>query len=304
MKKKYICKVCGYIYEGEFLPEKCPICKNPSSKYSLLEEDSKKEAKEKKLYKYVCQFCGNISEGFDKPKACPSCNRWSPPFIAIDVAQHAYALNSEENTYICSFCGYIYEGENPPEKCPICKAPKIKYSLLHKGNKYKSASSPASLRRDNIGIESECTQSSQKIILSNSVDKIFISYKRRDKDVVFKIKDYIENNTGAKCWIDLDGIESDAQFANVIISAINRCDLFIFMYSKNHTNIDYDNDWTVREINFAQKKKKRIVFINTDNSQLTDWFELFFGTKQQVNAQSENELKKLSENIKKWLSLV
>ena len=27
MKKKFICAVCGYIYEGDAAPEKCPICK-------------------------------------------------------------------------------------------------------------------------------------------------------------------------------------------------------------------------------------------------------------------------------------
>ena len=26
MKKKYVCPVCGYVYEGENPPEKCPLC--------------------------------------------------------------------------------------------------------------------------------------------------------------------------------------------------------------------------------------------------------------------------------------
>ncbi|MDO4218323.1 MAG: NADH peroxidase [Bacteroidales bacterium] len=26
MKKRFICPVCGYVYEGEEMPEKCPIC--------------------------------------------------------------------------------------------------------------------------------------------------------------------------------------------------------------------------------------------------------------------------------------
>ena len=26
MKKKFICPVCGYVYEGEEKPEKSPIC--------------------------------------------------------------------------------------------------------------------------------------------------------------------------------------------------------------------------------------------------------------------------------------
>ena len=58
------------------------------------------------------------------------------------------------------------------------------------------------------------------------MSRIFISYKRVDKDKVFKIKDHIESALGEKCWIDLDGIESDAQFANVIINAINECEVF------------------------------------------------------------------------------
>ena len=51
--------------------------------------------------------------------------------------------------------------------------------------------------------------------------RIFISYKRVDKEKVFRIKDQIEVALNEKCWVDIDGIESDAQFANVIINAIN-----------------------------------------------------------------------------------
>ena len=39
MKKKFICSVCGYIYEGETAPEKCPLCKAPASKFSELKDD-------------------------------------------------------------------------------------------------------------------------------------------------------------------------------------------------------------------------------------------------------------------------
>lgn len=145
---------------------------------------------------------------------------------------------------------------------------------------------------------------SPKIIESNQNPQVFISYKRETKDDVFPIKDIIEERTQHKCWIDLDGIESDAQFANVIIKAINQAKVFLFMYSSKHTEIeDYENDWTIREINFAQKKKKRIVFVNIDGSKLTDWFELVFGTKQQIDAKSSKAMKKLCSDIQKWLSV-
>ena len=30
---KFVCSVCGYVYEGEAAPEVCPICKAPASKF-------------------------------------------------------------------------------------------------------------------------------------------------------------------------------------------------------------------------------------------------------------------------------
>ena len=38
MKKKFICTVCGYIYEGTEAPEKCPVCKAPASKFKEMED--------------------------------------------------------------------------------------------------------------------------------------------------------------------------------------------------------------------------------------------------------------------------
>lgn len=39
MKKNFICTVCGYVYEGEHAPEKCPMCGVPASKFKELKED-------------------------------------------------------------------------------------------------------------------------------------------------------------------------------------------------------------------------------------------------------------------------
>ena len=30
---KWVCSICGYVYEGEEAPEKCPVCKAPASKF-------------------------------------------------------------------------------------------------------------------------------------------------------------------------------------------------------------------------------------------------------------------------------
>ena len=32
--KKFVCKVCGYVHEGDTPPEFCPQCKAPASSFS------------------------------------------------------------------------------------------------------------------------------------------------------------------------------------------------------------------------------------------------------------------------------
>ena len=32
--KKWVCQVCGYVWEGETAPEKCPQCGVPGSKFT------------------------------------------------------------------------------------------------------------------------------------------------------------------------------------------------------------------------------------------------------------------------------
>ena len=31
--KKFVCSVCGYVYEGDAAPERCPVCKAPADKF-------------------------------------------------------------------------------------------------------------------------------------------------------------------------------------------------------------------------------------------------------------------------------
>ena len=36
---KFVCTVCGYVFEGEAAPEFCPVCKAPASKFTKQEEN-------------------------------------------------------------------------------------------------------------------------------------------------------------------------------------------------------------------------------------------------------------------------
>lgn len=38
--KKFKCKVCGYVHEGDKAPEKCPVCQAPASEFEEITEDA------------------------------------------------------------------------------------------------------------------------------------------------------------------------------------------------------------------------------------------------------------------------
>lgn len=58
--------------------------------------------------------------------------------------------------------------------------------------------------------------------------KIFISYKRADKDIVMPIVDRINSELGEICWIDLDGIETNSIFETKIVKAIEDSKIFLW----------------------------------------------------------------------------
>ena len=134
--------------------------------------------------------------------------------------------------------------------------------------------------------------------------RVFISYKRADKEKVFPLKDKIEATIGESCWIDMDGIESDAQFAEVIMNAIDKASIVLFMYSIHHTEIkNYTTDWTVRELTYAQDEGKRIVFVNIDQTPLGKWFKFMFPQKQQIDALDPKAFVKLLNDLRNWLGV-
>ena len=78
----YVCSVCGYVYEGETLPEDfiCPLCKHDASYFEKRVSGENKEKNQDKGERKMAK------------------------------------------KYVCPVCGYVYEGDNPPEKCPLCGA--------------------------------------------------------------------------------------------------------------------------------------------------------------------------------------
>lgn len=134
--------------------------------------------------------------------------------------------------------------------------------------------------------------------------RIFISYKQADRDKVFPLKARIESALGESCWIDKVGIESDAQFTNVIVKAILECEIVLFMYSHRHSLItDFENDWTIKELTFAKAKHKRVVFVTLDDTPLIDYLEFEFPSKQLVNSRNDGDMRHLEADLRRWLNI-
>ena len=62
MTKRFVCKVCGYVYEGEAAPEKCPVCKAPSTMFEEIKDELKLAAEhEFGVYSKTVENNENIS---------------------------------------------------------------------------------------------------------------------------------------------------------------------------------------------------------------------------------------------------
>ena len=142
--------------------------------------------------------------------------------------------------------------------------------------------------------------------------RIFISYKRVDKEIVYPIVEEIKHKTGVNCWIDLEGIESGDQFQNVIIDAIDNSDIVIFMLSKNFI-APYRNEITgeidlkkqtfpEKEVMYALHHNKRLIPISIDGTTVHDckWLEFNCSGLDCINWVVKEQQSKLLNNLSNW----
>ena len=142
--------------------------------------------------------------------------------------------------------------------------------------------------------------------------KIFISYKRQDKDKVFHIVEEIKQKTGIDCWIDLEGIESGDLFQNVIIDAIDKADIVVFMLSKNFIapykdektgKVDLEKQtFPEKEVMYALRHNKRLVPISIDGTTLLDckWLDFNCSGLDYINWNDITQREKLINNLRQW----
>lgn len=133
-------------------------------------------------------------------------------------------------------------------------------------------------------------------------ERVFISYKRVDQSRVFKIKENIESAIKEKCWIDQQEIPSDAKWDKEITSAIDGCEVLVFILSKEHTRIkDLAQDWTYKEISYAFQCGKHIEILKIDDVLLPEWINDFIPTIDVIHINNSEKLNNLYSKLGKLL---
>ena len=126
--------------------------------------------------------------------------------------------------------------------------------------------------------------------------KVFISYCRKDLHLARRIKAEIEKSTSISCWMDMEGIESGSQFEDVIISAIDKASIVIFLLSENSMK----SRWTKDEVRYAFETGKKVVPVNIDNCTPQGWFLFRFSGRDVISYSNREQKEKLMENLTLW----
>ena len=125
---------------------------------------------------------------------------------------------------------------------------------------------------------------------------VFISYSRKDLEEVKKIKYEIDKEVGIDCWMDLDGIESGEQFEDVIINAIDKSEIVLFMMSAN----SMQSQWALDELDYAKHEDKRVVLVSIDNAEMKGKFYFRYHKYDNIIWNNAPQRSKLMRDLRNW----
>ena len=97
---------------------------------------------------------------------------------------------------------------------------------------------------------------------------VFISYSRKDSDLVKPIYEWLKE-AGCQCWLDVEGMYSGVSFKEVIVKAIKRSKVLLFM-SSEHSNKSLN---VISEVSIAMKHGKKIIPIRLDMTHYSESIE-------------------------------
>lgn len=107
-----------------------------------------------------------------------------------------------------------------------------------------------------------------RVALPNINKDVFISYSRKDSNLVKSIYEHLEK-ANVKCWLDIDGMYSGVSFKDVIVKALKNSKVVLFMSSEN-SNKSHN---VISEVSIAKKYEKKIIPVRLDKSAYSESIE-------------------------------
>jgi hypothetical protein len=289
-ENEYVCHHCGHVWtdKDDRLPKKQISRSTPKISASSAKIGT---SQDRKMVLDVLGKCehreGKVSE--------TSVLRTEPKALRIALQEYGISLSTSKlsgtNTYKGMIDLIISEGQHWRLKdLQQPAAPAVETKPV------KKAESPKSR-------ESKPKPQAARVASRKEKCRIFISYKRLDKNTVIPLAEEIESRLGVKCWIDLSGIESSEQFEHKICKALDAAEVVLFMYSKHHLNIDLEQDWTLKELGYARHEHKRVLLVNLDRTELYGSFLLHFITTNNIDILDSDQKEKMFSDLRLWLKL-
>ena len=132
--------------------------------------------------------------------------------------------------------------------------------------------------------------------------KVFISYSKKDymrekgkmvpANVVDKVIKAL-SASGISYWIDQEGLDAGVTFAEHIAENIKKCDVLLFLSTKNANA----SEWTLREISTAIEFGKTILPVRIDPSPYADPVALYLSSVQYIDWQELGERESLQRIV-------
>ena len=126
---KFQCTICGHIHEGLEAPEKCPVCKAPSSKFTVIDKGAQKATKLQKINDEDYEIIKKLeADGYIKAV------EWYQENYDCEIDEAKDAIITIKKKYQITYQGddndeiieRLYSGENPLQ---VVKWYKEKYGL-------------------------------------------------------------------------------------------------------------------------------------------------------------------------------
>jgi TolB-like protein/Flp pilus assembly protein TadD len=126
--------------------------------------------------------------------------------------------------------------------------------------------------------------------------EVFLSYASRDEASAQRICEHLEH-AGVSVWMAPRDVPAGALYADSIVRAINACRVLVLVLSQDSV----DSAHVGKEIERASSKRKRVVAVRLDATELTPSLEYFLSESQWIDARAglEPALPKLTEGIRR-----